>query len=129
MMAFTLFGRTLRKIGVIGSGNIGPDIALHFSQNLHPYGVPVVVVDILQAALDSGLKKTESKMAKAVEKKVFSKEESDAVLKNMLFTTDYGTLSDADMVIEAAFERMDVKQRIFDQCQEVCPKTTLFASN
>jgi len=128
-MAFTLFGRTLRKIGVIGSGNIGPDIALHFSQNLHPYGVPVVVVDILQAALDSGLKKTESKMAKAVEKKVFRKEESDAVLKNMLFTTDYGTLSDADMVIEAAFERMDVKQRIFDQCQEVCPKTTLFASN
>ena len=128
-MAFTLFGRTLRKIGVIGSGNIGPDIALHCSQNLHPYGVPVVVVDILQAALDSGLKKTESKMAKAVEKKVFRKEESDAVLKNMLFTTDYGTLSDADMVIEAAFERMDVKQRIFDQCQEVCPKTTLFASN
>ena len=128
-MAFTLFGRTLRKIGVIGSGNIGPDIALHFSQNLHPYGVSVVVVDILQAALDSGLKKTESKMAKAVEKKVFRKEESDAILKNMLFTTDYGTLSDADMVIEAAFERMDVKQRIFDQCQEVCPKTTLFASN
>ena len=128
-MAFTLFGRTLRKIGVIGSGNIGPDNALHFSQNLHPYGVPVVVVDILQAALDSGLKKTESKMAKAVEKKVFRKEESDAVLKNMLFTTDYGTLSDADMVIEAAFERMDVKQRIFDQCQEVCPKTAIFASN
>ena len=128
-MAFTLFGRTLRKIGVIGSGNIGPDIALHFSQNLHPYGVPVVVVDILQAALDSGLKKTESKMVKAVEKKVFRKEESDAVLKNMRFTTDYGTLSDADVVIEAAFERIDVKQRIFDQCQEVCPKTTLFASN
>ncbi len=33
-MAFTMFGRTIRKIGVIGSGNIGPDIALHFSQNL-----------------------------------------------------------------------------------------------
>ena len=70
-MAFTMFGRTLRKIGVIGSGNIGPDIALHFSQNLQGYGVPVVVVDILQAALDSGQKKAESKMLKAVEKKVF----------------------------------------------------------
>ena len=128
-MAFTLFGRTIRKIGVIGSGNIGPDIALHFSQNLHGDGVPVVVVDILQAALDSGQKKAESKIIKAVEKKVFKKEEADAVLGNMRFTTDDGQLSDADFVIEAAFERMDVKHKIFDQCQEVCPKTTIFASN
>jgi len=51
-MAFTMFGRTIRKIGVIGSGNIGTDIALHLSQNLQGYGVLVVVVDILQAALD-----------------------------------------------------------------------------
>ena len=83
--------RTIRKIGVIGSGNIGPDIALHFSQNLYTYGVPVVVVDILQAALDAGSKKAESKMAKAAEKGIFKKEAADAIFKNMLFTTDYGT--------------------------------------
>ena len=124
-----MFGRTIRKIGVIGSGNIGPDIALHFSQTLYSYGVPVVVVDILQAALDAGSKKAESKMAKAVEKKVFKKEESDAIFQNMLFTTDYGKLSDADLVIEAAFERLDVKNKIFNQCQEVCPKTAILASN
>ena len=128
-MAFTMFGRTIRKIGVIGSGNIGPDIALHFSQNLYFYGVPIVVVDILQAALDAGSKKAESKMAKAVEKKVFKKEEAEAISKNMLFTTDYGKLSDADLVIEAAFERLDVKHKIFDQCQEVCPKNAILASN
>src|SRR4030042_5515465 len=128
-MAFTMFGRTIRKIGVIGSGNIGPDIALHFSQNLQVYGVPVVFVDILQAALDSGQKKAESKMLKAVEKKAFKKEEADAILANVRFTTDYGQLSDADLVIEAAFERTDVKHKIFDQCQEVCPKTAIFASN
>ena len=104
-MAFTMFGRTIRKIGIIGSGNIGPDIALHCSQNLYSYGVPVVIVDILQAALDAGSKRAESKMAKAVEKKIFKREESDAISKNMLFTTDYGKLSDADLVIEAAFER------------------------
>ena len=128
-MAFTMFGRTIRKVGIIGSGNIGPDIALHFSQNLYSYGVPVVVVDILQAALDAGSKKAESKMAKAVEKKIFKKEEADAIFRNMLFTTDYGKLSDADLVIEAAFERLDVKNKIFDQCQEVCPKTAILASN
>ena len=82
-MAFTMFGRTIRKIGVIGSGNIGPDIALHFSQNLYSYGVPVVVVDIVQAALDSGSKKAGSKMAKAAEKGIYKKEEADAIFKNM----------------------------------------------
>jgi len=128
-MAFTMFGWTIRKVGVIGSGNIGPDIALHFSQNLYSYGVPVVVVDILQTALDSGSKKAESKMAKAVEKKILEKEEADAIFRNMLFTTDYGKLSDADLVVEAAFERADVKNKIFDQCKEVCPKTAILASN
>jgi enoyl-CoA hydratase/3-hydroxyacyl-CoA dehydrogenase len=128
-MAFSMFGRTIRKIGVIGSGNIGPDIALHFSQNLHGHGVPVVVVDILQAAVDAGQKKAQSKMAKATEKKVFKKEESDAILKNMTFTTDYGKLSDADFIIEAAFERLDVKHKIFEQCQDACPKTAILASN
>ena len=129
LMAFTMFGRTIRKIGVIGSGNIGPDIGLHFSQNLYSFGVPVVVVDILQAALDAGSKKTESKMVKAAERGIFKKEEADAIFKNMLFTADYGKLADADFVIEAAFERMDVKHKIFDQCQVTCPKTAIFASN
>jgi len=128
-MAFTLFGRTIRKIGVIGSGNIGPDIALHFSQNLYSYGVPVVVVDIVQAALDAGSKKAESKMAKAAEKKIFKKEVADAIFKNILFTTDYEKIADADFVIEAAFERADVKHKIFDQCQAACPKKAIFASN
>ncbi len=124
-----MFGRTIRKIGVIGSGNIGPDIALHFSQNLYSYGVPVVVVDIVQAALDAGSKKAESKMAKAAEKKIFKKEVADAIFKNMFFTTDYEKIADADFVIEAAFERADVKHKIFDQCQAACPKTAIFASN
>jgi enoyl-CoA hydratase/3-hydroxyacyl-CoA dehydrogenase len=128
-MSFTRFGRTIRKIGVIGSGNIGPDIALHFSQNLHAYGVPVVVVDILQTALDAGFKKAEAKMVKAAEKGIFKKEVAEAVFKNMLFTTDYGKIADADLVIEAAFERADVKHKIFDQCQAACPKTAIFASN
>jgi len=128
-MAFTMFGRTIRKIGVIGSGNIGPDIALHFSQNLYTYGVPVVVVDILQAALDAGSKKAESKVNKTVEKKIYKKEEGNAIFRNILFTTDYGKLSDADLVIEAAFERTDVKHKIFAQLEQTCPKTAILASN
>ncbi len=128
-MPFTMFGRTIRKVGVIGSGNIGPDIALHFSQNLYTYGVPVVVVDIVQSALDSGSKKAESKMAKAAEKGIYKKEAADAIFKNMIFTTDYNALSDADLVIEAAFESIEVKDKIFSRCEEICPKTAILASN
>jgi len=128
-MAFTMFGRTIRKIGVIGSGNIGPDIALHCSQTLHAYGVPIVVVDILQSALDTGSKKAESKMVKAAEKKIYKKEEADAIFKNIIFTTDYGKLTDADLLIEAAFERLDIKHKIFAQLEETCPKTAILASN
>ncbi|MBP1696391.1 MAG: enoyl-CoA hydratase/carnithine racemase, partial [Deltaproteobacteria bacterium] len=124
-----MFGRTIRKVGVIGSGNIGPDIALHCSQTLHAYGVPVVVVDIVQSALDAGSKKAESKMMKAAEKKIYKKEEADAIFRNMIFTTDYGKLSDADMLIEAAFERLDIKHKIFAQLEETCPKTAILASN
>jgi enoyl-CoA hydratase/3-hydroxyacyl-CoA dehydrogenase len=119
----------IRKIGVIGSGNIGPDIALHCSQTLSSYGVPVVVVDIAQSALDAGSKKAESKLAKAAEKKIYKKEEADAIFRNMIFTTDYGKLSDADLLIEAAFERLDIKHKIFAQLEETCPKTAILASN
>jgi 3-hydroxyacyl-CoA dehydrogenase len=129
LMSFEMFGRTIRKIGVVGSGNIGPDIALHCSQTLHAYGVPVVVVDIVQSALDAGSKKAESKMMKAAEKKIFKKEEADAIFRNMIFTTDYGELSDADLLIEAAFERLDIKHKIFAQLEETCPKTAILASN
>jgi enoyl-CoA hydratase/3-hydroxyacyl-CoA dehydrogenase len=128
-MPFTMFGRTIRKVGVIGSGNIGPDIALHCSQTLHSYGVPIVVVDIVQAALDAGSKRTESKMAKAAEKKIYKKEEADAIVRNIIFTTDYSKLTDADLLIEAAFENLDVKHKIFAQLDETCPKTAILASN
>ncbi len=128
-MAFTMFGRTIRKIGVIGSGNIGPDIALHFSQSLISYGVPIVVVDIVQAALDAGSKKAESKMAKAAEKGILKKSDAEAIFKNMTFTTDYAKIEDADFIVEAAFEKKEVKHKIFDQCQEACPKTAILASN
>lgn len=128
-MAFNMFGRTIRKVGVIGSGNIGPDIALHFSQTLYGYNVPVVIVDILQEALEAGAKKVESKMAKSIEKKALKKEEADRIFNNMIFTTDYGKLADSDLVIEAAFERVEVKHKIFEQCQKVCPRGAILASN
>jgi len=128
-MVLTRFGRTIRKVGVIGSGNIGPDIALHCSQTLCSYGVPVVVVDILQSALDAGSKKAESKLAKAAEKKIYKKEEADAIFRNIEFTLDYGKLTGADLILEAVYETLEDKHKVFARLEEICPKTAIFASN
>lgn len=128
-MPFTLFGRTIGKVGIIGSGNIGPDIALHFSQSLMAYDVSVIIVDILQSATDEDKKKIHSKILKAIEKGTLKKEDEDRILNNMQFTTDYKNLSDADLVIEAAFEKIDVKQKIFEECEKICSEKTILASN
>ncbi|MFC1823827.1 3-hydroxyacyl-CoA dehydrogenase NAD-binding domain-containing protein [Thermodesulfobacteriota bacterium] len=128
-MAFTYFGREIQKVGVIGSGNIGPDIAIHLSQNLFPYEVPIIVVGRRQVSLDSASKKIEAKMTKIVQKGILKKKDSDAVVRNILYTTDYSQLSDIDFVMEAAPERVEIKQRIFEQCQEICSKNTILASN
>ena len=65
-MAWEIFGRTLNKVGVVGSGNIGPDIALYFSKVLHRYDVPVVVVDIAERALKSGEVRVKGKIGRGV---------------------------------------------------------------
>ena len=66
-MAFSFRGSTISKVGVIGSGQIGPDIALHFAKVLHPYDVQVVVVDVAEEALAKGKAKLFKKVDKGGE--------------------------------------------------------------
>ena len=70
-MSFAFKGRTLGKIGVIGSGNIGPDIALFLAKVFSRSGVAVVVVDVLEEALKRGREKVAKKVAKGVETHAF----------------------------------------------------------
>ncbi|MBI3097221.1 MAG: 3-hydroxyacyl-CoA dehydrogenase/enoyl-CoA hydratase family protein [Planctomycetes bacterium] len=128
-MPYTAFGRTLRKIGVVGSGQIGPDIALYFSKVLHRQGVPVVVVDVAAAALEAGEAKTRKKLDRGVESKAFRAEEADAIFRNITFTGDYAAFAGCDLVIEAATERLPLKQSIFAQLESLCPADAILASN
>lgn len=128
-MGFTIYGRTISKVGIIGSGNIGPDIALHFSKALGPCRVPVVVVDILPAALEAGRKKVDKKLSKGVESGAFQPEQCEAISKNIAFTGDYNALKDADFILEAATESPEVKHRIFQQVESLASAQILFCSN
>lgn len=128
-MAWDILGRTLSKFGVVGSGQIGPDIALYFSKVLHRHGIPVVVVDVAEAALKSGEARVKGKIGRGVRSGAFKKEEADAMIGNIIWTTDYSQLDGADFIIEAATEDKAIKGKIFSQLEKICPESSIFASN
>jgi enoyl-CoA hydratase/3-hydroxyacyl-CoA dehydrogenase len=128
-MAWQILGRTISKVGVVGSGQIGPDIALYFSKVLHRQGIPVVVVDVAEKALVSGEARVKGKISRGVRSGAFKQDEAEAMLANITWTVDYKELTGADFVIEAATEDKAIKNKIFSQLEQVCSDTALFASN
>ena len=127
-MTYTYRGFSIEKIGVVGSGQIGPDIALHFAKVLHPFGVPVVVVDVSADALSRGRAKLTRKVEKGVQAGAFTPEAGQAMVGGVTFTDDYGQLAGASLIVEAATEDRALKGRIFAQLAESCPGAIL-ASN
>ncbi len=128
-MAYEFQGRSLHKIGVIGSGQIGPDIALYFAKVLSRSGVHVVVVDIAEDALAKGKSKLERKVDRGQESGAFSPEWAAAMKAAVTFTSDYAELADAEFIVEAATEDQALKARIFKDLEGRCGSDTIFASN
>lgn len=128
-MAWEIFGRTINRIGIVGSGNIGPDIALHFSKVLYGHGVPVVVVDISKDALVSGEGRVRQKVKQGMKTGAFKDNAGDSILKNISWTADYEQLKGADLVIEAATENKAVKSKIFSELEKICSDEAILASN
>lgn len=128
-MAYEFQGRPLNKIGVVGSGQIGPDIALYFAKVLSRDGVELVVVDIAEAALERGRQKFDKKIAKGEESGTFAADWAAAMRGAVTWTTDYDALNDADFVVEAATEDQGLKARIFADLERRCRPDAIFASN
>ena len=128
-MAYRQGTRSLTKIGIVGSGQIGPDIALHFTKELHGHDVPVVVVDISLEALAAGRAKLTKKIENGVETKAFRPDEAEAMKANVTFTEDYEALRGSSLVIEAASEDLGLKRRIFAHVEELAGPGAILASN
>ncbi len=119
----------LSKIGIVGSGQIGPDIALYFAKALQSHGVTVEVVDIAPDALERGRAKLAQKVEKGRETGAFKPAEAEAIVRAVTFSSDYGRLAGSDLVIEAATENVTTKRRIFAQLEQLCAPDALLASN
>lgn len=128
-MAFAHRGRTIRKVGVVGSGQIGPDIALHFAKVLAPHGVPVVVHDIAEDALAAGRARAEKKIARGEQSGAFRPDHAASMREKLAFAADPDALSGADLVVEAATEDAAIKRKIFARLEELCPPEAILASN
>src|SRR5437660_1183220 len=101
-MPLTLLGRNLSRIAIIGSGHIGPDIALYFSRTLSAQGVQIVVNDVSQDALEAGRARIARKIKKASESGSHRPADALAFEKNVVFTLDKSLLTGAELAIEAA---------------------------
>jgi enoyl-CoA hydratase/carnithine racemase/3-hydroxyacyl-CoA dehydrogenase len=128
-MSFTHAGRTLSKVAVIGSGQIGPDIALYFAKVLSPFGVETVVVDVSEDALAKGKAKLEKKVAKGVESGAFTAEQQAQMVGSVTFTGDYGAIKGAELVVEAATENKELKGKIFAQVEGLVGDDAILVSN
>ena len=113
------------KICVIGTGTMGSGIVQSFAQA----GIPVVMKSRSEASNEKALARIGKSLAKLVEKGKVSQEYMDATLANITPTTDYAKCADADLVIEAAVETMELKKELFKMLDEICKPEAVLASN
>jgi enoyl-CoA hydratase / 3-hydroxyacyl-CoA dehydrogenase len=121
------------KAAVVGAGTMGGEIA----QAIAASDIPVVLKDIDQKFVDAGLEKarevTRGQLDRLVKKEKLTQDQADARLEEVIGlidgTTSYEAFGDVDFVIEAAPERMEIKQAVFAELDEVTPGHAILASN
>ncbi|MDD4848624.1 MAG: 3-hydroxybutyryl-CoA dehydrogenase [Bacteroidales bacterium] len=113
------------KICVIGTGTMGSGIVQAFAQA----NMPVVMKSRSEASNEKAVGKITKSLSKLVEKGKITKEYMDATLANITTTTDYEACKDADLIIEAAVETMELKKELFKQLDTLCKPEAILASN
>jgi 3-hydroxyacyl-CoA dehydrogenase len=117
--------REIRKAAVVGAGTMGGGIAM----SLANAGIPVTIVDTSQDSLDKGIAKIKANYAATVSKGRLTQGDMDKRVGLIHPTLNLGQIADADIVIEAVFERMDVKQDMFRKLDGIAQQGAILATN
>jgi 3-hydroxyacyl-CoA dehydrogenase len=115
----------IRKVGMIGAGTMGGGIAMAFANA----GFRVTLVEVKQEALDRGLEVIRKNYAATVSKGRLKQEEMDKRMSRLSGALGYDAIGDADLVIEAVFEDMGVKETVFRTLDEVMKPGAILATN
>ena len=117
--------RAIQSVAVIGAGTMGGGIAMNFLNA----GIPVKVLEMKQEALDRGLAILRKNYEAQVKKGKLKQDKFEQRMALLSTTLDYADLKDADLVIEAVFEDMGVKESVFKQLDAVVKPGAILASN
>lgn len=115
----------MKKIGVIGAGQMGHGIALVSAKA----GFSVVLQDVKDEYVQKGIGRIDKFLSRSVEKGKMSEDDKKKILSKITGTTDLKDLKDMDIVIEAIYENIQVKKDLFKKLDEICKKEAFFASN
>ena len=118
--------RKVTKVGVVGAGLMASQLALLLLRNLK---VPVVITDLDQERVDKGLAWIKNEIAKLVEKKRLSPESATRLLGNISGSTDQKVFANADFIIEAIFEELSLKQKLFKDLEAIITPECILATN
>ncbi|NVD98076.1 3-hydroxyacyl-CoA dehydrogenase NAD-binding domain-containing protein [Massilia sp. BJB1822] len=117
--------REIRKAAIIGAGTMGGGIAMNFANA----GIPVTLLETKQEALDKGLATIRKNYENTLKKGKLTQEKMEQRLALVRGTLAYEEIADADIVIEAVFEDMGVKETVFRKLDEVMKPGAILASN
>ena len=117
--------RDVKSVAVIGAGTMGGGIAMNFLNA----GIPVKMLEMKQEALDKGLATIRKNYEAQVKKGKLKQDKYDQRMALLSTTLDYADLKDADLIIEAVFEELGVKEQVFKKLDEVAKQGAILASN
>ncbi len=115
----------IHKVGVIGAGTMGGGIAMNFANA----GIPVTIVEVKAEALERGLSVVRGNYVRSAKNGRFPMSEVDVRMGRITGALDMQALADCDLVIEAVFERMDIKTDIFGKLDAICKPGAILATN
>jgi 3-hydroxybutyryl-CoA dehydrogenase len=113
------------RIGVLGAGTMGHGIA----QVAATSGYEVVLRDVDEDLVEQGMAGIEDSLSRFVDKEELSESAADAARDRVTGTTDLDALADCDLVVEAIVEKMDIKQSVFGDLDDVVPEDVALATN
>jgi len=117
--------REIKTVGVIGAGTMGGGISMNFLNA----GIPVKILEMKQEALDRGIGIIKKNYEAQVKKGKLKQDKLDQRLSLLSTTLSYDDLKDCDLIIEAVFEEMGVKEQVFKKLDEVAKQGAILASN
>ncbi|MCX7361091.1 MAG: 3-hydroxyacyl-CoA dehydrogenase NAD-binding domain-containing protein [Alphaproteobacteria bacterium] len=117
--------REIKTAGIIGAGTMGGGIAMNFATA----GIPVTVLETSQEALDRGLKTIRTNYENTAKRGGMKAEDVEKRMGLITPTLSYDALKDVDVVIEAVFETMEVKEAVFKQLDAVAKPGAILATN